>query len=518
MMVRLAVMIRSRSSVVALAIVLLGAIHCVDPEQPVAQPRVVAPNAAFEAPPEDASALEGWDATLVDCAAPEAAPPPPRVVCDGSDLQCQSLCPNGAFGAMLSGVVHDPAGKVPVPNAIVYVPKTREALAPLATGVSSCRTCSVEVNGYVSVAQTNADGTFVLDQVPAGDHIPLVVQAGKWRRSVILDHVVDCMDNAVDPSLTRLPRNRTEGDLPQMAALTSGCDDMACFLRRVGVDASEFTAPHAGGRVDVYRGVGGADLGQDAGGRAGDCTNLSCPLWSSKASLEAYDDVLLGCECDGNNQTKSLAAFVAIHDWLDEGGLLFATHSQVTWFENGLPDFKQLATWTNGPPSGAPGPFLVNDSFPNASTLLHWLEGLGAADSNGALGLDPARVSTSMTAVVRPALTWVTAEAADVLVDGSPEPTEGPKLVTFPTPVGGIPDAAAPSSCGTAVVSDVHAGGHGIPGPASIPDGCSTADLSAGELALEYYLLDSVSACVPPMLGIPPPPPPPPPPPRPGCP
>jgi hypothetical protein len=54
------------------------------------------------------------------------------------------------------------------------------------------------------------------------DHVPFVVQAGKWRREVFLPQVTACVDNPVPAESSRLPRNRSEGDLPQLAVVTAG--------------------------------------------------------------------------------------------------------------------------------------------------------------------------------------------------------------------------------------------------------------------------------------------------------
>ncbi len=95
-----------------------------------------------------------------------------------------------------------------------------------------------------------------------------------------------------------------------MALVTGGADNLGCFLKGVGLDPSEYSAPHAGGRLDIYQGLGdgrgggfggggGGAPGLSSGGTAGNCTsdNPAC-AWNSKANLPAYDIVLLACEDD----------------------------------------------------------------------------------------------------------------------------------------------------------------------------------------------------------------------------
>ena len=229
---------------------------------------------------------------------------------------------------------------------------------------------------------------------------------------ITLPEVADCATTILPlsgPDQIRFPRSQKEGDMPQMAILTGGADDLGCFLTRVGVDPSEYSAPHAGGRVDVYQGlgtdgsVGGPGGGLSAygpglsGGVAGDCTTTSCPLWSSMSSLEPYDVVLLGCEgaaydqpANGGDAGDAVVANVtpaakqAMHDWLGLGGRLFAAHDQSAWFQNGPLDFQETAMWRT-PSSGAAAcpSCTVDDSFQAGQILQGWLQAIGLVPDGG---------------------------------------------------------------------------------------------------------------------------------------
>jgi N-acetylneuraminic acid mutarotase len=136
-----------------------------------------------------------------------------------------------------------------LPNAVVYVPNA--AVTPFTSSVS-CDNCA-QASGSPLVGGTTAvDGTFRLNNAPVGSNIPLVVQIGRWRRQVTIPTVTACTNTAVSASLTRLPRNKTEGDIPKQAFVTGRVDALECVLRKIGVDDSEFTNAIGNGRIHLY--------------------------------------------------------------------------------------------------------------------------------------------------------------------------------------------------------------------------------------------------------------------------
>ena len=437
----------------------------------------------------------------------------------GSPLDCfvDRNCPSGRQ-TTLAGTVYDPAGRNPLPNVVVYVPEDPSNVRPIPTGTSTC-SCGATIDDFVTVALTDATGHFTLAGVPTGKNVPLIIQAGKWRRVMNVANVTDCATTELPSSgsgQARLPRNHVEGNLPQMAVLTGGCDNVACFLIGAGVDPMEFTAPGAGGHVAIYQGLGATGSGAAlSNGVAGDCTTSSCPLWSSKQALEAYDDVFLGCECDAHDETKLASSLLAMHDWLGEGGRVFARHSQTTWFRNGSSDLQSIASWASGPASGAAGPFTAGTSFTAGQSFASWLVSVGAADADGGVALNPADVSTSVTTVASSTSAWIhdTASATDGGDAGGQ--AGNVKLLSASTPVASG-DACVPLYCGKVVVSDIHpGGGQALPGsssdgssaPAPVPAACPSAPLTPGEEALEYLLFSTEATCVQDRTGGPPPPP-----------
>ncbi len=426
----------------------------------------------------------------------------------GSPLSCYvRQCSNGAH-TTLTGKVYDPAGKVPLYNVVVYVPNHPNALPPFTPGTSSCNACDT-ISDYVAAAVTDKSGSFTLTDVPTGDNVPLVVQIGKWRRTITVSRIADCVTTALPDTgsgQARLPRSHQEGDMPQMALLTGGLDDLGCFLTRIGIDAAEYSAPQGGGRLDIYQGLGsnGFGLGAGAGmtgpglstGKAGDCTTTSCPLWASKQSLEQYDMVLLACEGDtfdpdatpdaGSGRANvTKAGKQAMHDWLNEGGKVFATHLHYTWFQNGPADFQGVADWLGSSAGSATCDCSIDRTFPEGQTFHDWLQAVGASSGNGVSLTD---VAESVGAVSMDTSRWI--------YDSTDSET---KSLSFETPVGGIPvvdDSGALAGrkyCGKALFSDLHAGG----APSGdIPGSCKQTDLSAEEKALEFLFFDLASCIV----------------------
>jgi hypothetical protein len=473
--------------------------------------------------------------------------------CPGGGLACYV---SAGCTTSLSGTVYDPAGRNPLYNVVVFVPNDPVGtLPPITPGTKTCNTCDVSIGNYIAATETDAKGHFTLTGVPAISHLPLVVQTGKWRREVFLPSVTACTDNPVAAANSRLPKNHMEGDLPQMALLTGGCDDLGCFMKSMGIDDSEYTAPKGGGRLDIYQGAGlngpGASLST---GRAGNCTGPNCPLWTSKESFEYYDIAILSCECAEHNETKPPAGMKALHDWLDEGGKVFASHYHYTWFKNGPTDFQNVATWLGSTTASGMGNYDIDTSFPKGQTYNEWLANVGALGRNGTIALNS--VASSVSTVNPPTLRWIYGGAGN-----------DTKYLSFLTPIGGIapvapapttvdagapaeagasapvdaavaldaagdasdaatapdaevildsgttlPDAGletngGPTYCGKAVFTDLHTSSSLMSQVSKIPSGCSGAAMTAQQKALEFLFFD-LSSCVQDNSKPPPPPPP----------
>ena len=129
----------------------------------------------------------------------EAKPP-----CTG--LECQVQNCGGGVHTTVSGIVYDPAGRNPLYNVYVYVPNA--PVLPITTG-AVCTACQAPASGspLPGAVQTDALGKFTVTDVPVGTNIPLVMQAGKFRRQIIIPTVNACVDNPIGKKDTQRPRD-----------------------------------------------------------------------------------------------------------------------------------------------------------------------------------------------------------------------------------------------------------------------------------------------------------------------
>src|SRR5438034_435057 len=100
-----------------------------------------------------------------------------------------------------------------------------------------------------------------------------------------------------------------------IAITTGGADSLECFVRKMGV-STEMTDPAGTGRIHIYQGVGGSKAAASPNAQT---------LWDDAAKIQSYDVVILSCEGDEDNETKSATARQNLLDYLDKGGRVFSS-------------------------------------------------------------------------------------------------------------------------------------------------------------------------------------------------
>jgi hypothetical protein len=432
--------------------------------------------------------------------------------CGDDTLRCHKVdCPadSSPSTTSVSGVVYDPAGRVPLYNAVVYVvePADQVTLGERA----QCESCSAHFpkKGVLAAALTKADGSFRLTDVPVGKDVPLVIQLGKWRREIKIAEVVPCTDNPLAPDQTRLPRNSTEGHLPKIAVTTGGSDALECLLKKIGVDVAEFTPDSGKGRVNLFSGYRAA--------KTIDVDGSSQPLrpaeelWASSDRMLAYDMILMGCEGEGSlwkpeptpdkppPLPRPVSMQLEVRKYADLGGRIFGSHWHHRWInsDDTTPDNPYPPA---GPPiasfakaaGGVPDLTVsVDASFPKGRAFSEWLLKVGASTTPGQLALrDVEHTVDAVNPTV--ARRWIHGTDMEALQAGSSRLPDMVQYFSFTTPVGA-------AECGRMVFSDVHVSfGGGDDAAAPFPERCDASpdsELSAQEKALEFMIFD-LSSCI----------------------
>jgi hypothetical protein len=402
-------------------------------------------------------------------------------------LQCQQQsCPGGGTTS-LSGTVYAPNGKLPLYNVAVYVPNA--PLDPLVQGVT-CDRCGTLASGKpVASALTNQEGKFKINNVPVGTGIPVVFQVGKWRRKIVVPEVKACVDTPLaDPELTRLPRNRREGDMPRVAVTTGMCDQLGCLIPKLGVDPAEIGVAGQDRAFVYYRGFSDT-LGPP------NMEDAPTTLWRRPDELKKYDMILNSCLCGEQQIYKGPASFEAVTRWVDSGGRMFGSHFSYDWFK-----FSPDARWNAAmrPRVGYAGrpqsPIKIDTSFPKGKALADWMKFIDPGVTYGEVAAPEVFDNMSGTA----AQVWATSTTNPGAPPGTmPPPTampipNRPRFLTMNAPVG----EPAEKQCGKLVHLDVHVTAENLarPAPGTFPAGCGTA-LNKAEHVLAFFIFD-LAACI----------------------
>ena len=215
-------------------------------------------------------------------------------------------------------VVADAVAEIPSPSTCAPV-------APAGTGAVAGRVCAPDGSTWLAAADvsvadvattTDADGRFLLDDVPAGAQT-LHVRKGSFAstRSIVVP---------VDATLT-IPDDECELDDDMAIAVVTGRnDDVGTILESIGVDPAWIT---------TYSGTGtgwGAELLED---------------WDA---LSQYDVVFVNCGANGIDDYFFLGLFTTVVDstaavenlrrFVDEGGSVYASDEAYDLIERAWPD------------------------------------------------------------------------------------------------------------------------------------------------------------------------------------
>ena len=398
----------------------------------------------------------------------------------------QSAC-DGGSRTTVSGTVFAPTDPAlygnpdPLSGAFVYVPNA--AVQKFNAGVA-CEKCSASVSGEPLVSTTSAiNGTFVLNNVPCGTNVPLVIQLGRWRRQISIPSVSCCGNTALTAAQTRLPRTQGEGNpndnIPLFAVTTGTADNLECILPKIGIAASEFTAPSGTGRVRMYR-----DNGVNPFGGLPAATTL----YNSPAELAKYDVVI--ADCVGSQQNKSTTQRGNVEAYANGGGRVFTSHYGYVWLydQPAANSLTATASWNPGQADPPDQDGYVDVSFLKGQTFAQWLYAVNAQAVTSTLTVPRVRVNAvrhDFDAVNAPAERWVYGSTDGNAVNaGNPAI---PLQYAFNTPLAALPA----DKCGRVLFSDFHVSSGG-----NFPN-CNSGPMTPQEKVFEYLIFDLTSCVTP---------------------
>jgi hypothetical protein len=419
--------------------------------------------------------------------------------CEGLECNIVDCAGQGKPETQIKGTVFAPNGTLPLYGISVYIPLQP---VPAFTDGASCARCTDQLPG-IPIAQTTTDeaGNFTLSaNVPAGTDIPLVITSGKWRRQIKIATVTACSDTTVPAADSRLPKNRSEGDMPKIALSTGGADSLECLLRRMGIDDSEIGTDGGPQRIHLYddKNSGGRGVNAFNSGFAGGTGAFadSKTLWSNLNKLKEYDIVILSCEGDHHLETKDQTDMNNMKAYADFGGRVFMSHWHNVWIggafktSGGNPKpavwadpTMGVANWQNQNDPGSGTIDVIDEQMnPKGSSFATWMQNVMGSTVRGEIPIKDGTAKTTCSAVKNGTERWTYLKG-----------TQRPQNFQFTTPF----EVAQDQRCGKVAFSDMHVSGNAGSGtyPSSCGDAGTPAAMIPQEKALAFMLFD-LASCV----------------------
>ena len=415
--------------------------------------------------------------------------------CTGQSCQVVDCAAMGMPATSVSGTVYAPNGTLPLYGIVVYAPNVDPGA--LASG-AQCNRCGDSLpGGMITMTTTDEAGHFRLTGVPAGANVKIVITSGKWRRILTLPNVTQCTDNALAATDTRLPKNKGEGDLPQIAITTGSADALECLVRKLGIDDAEITTDAQNGRIHLYTDASAGNGQGTSSFQSGGSFSDAQALWGSLDKMKTYDILIFSCEGAQHPETKPQAAMDAVKAYADFGGRVFMSHWHNIWIEgstqgggNQAPAvWPTVATWNNSgtsfnsPPAGNDPDDLIDEANnPKGASFATWMLNVMASATRDHVPISAGKQTA----------TGVDNAKAERWVYWEKNNTQYPQNFQFTTP-NEMPPA---QRCGKVVFSDMHvASGSSSATNKPYPSGCSSAALTPQEKALAFMFFD-ISSCV----------------------
>ena len=405
----------------------------------------------------------------------------PETPCQG--LFCQVARCGAGQDTRLRGTVTVPSGRDPLAKAVVYVPESGQ-LTPLREELS-CELCRDPIVGRaVAFTYTGLDGRFELRGVPSGDSIPLVVQKGRFRRMVRV-RVPSCQTTELTVEQTRLPRSRSEGDLPKLAVAAGDHDAIECVLRQIGIADGEITTPDKPAAVHLYD-------NQKPGTESLPGQPLLSSLLTDLSRLLRYQMLFLNCSGTAHSQALLTDPLVRrnLVEFLRRGGRLYATDWSYDFVQQ-LPELSPYVCFEDDKDCSVTTPHGFHAAVARGGTG----DPLTAAVTLQAVGLReflarlPVPIDASQVPITELLPGWVQ------IAQTAQDPLRFPSTVYLtgvslgkPRPLTVAFEYPPQAGCGRVLFSSYHTRERAVPRP--FPTYCPLGNMLPQEHILEYLLFE----------------------------
>ena len=167
--------------------------------------------------------------------------------------------------------------------------------------------------------------------------------------------------------MARLPRNQSEGHLPKIALTTGGAMRSSACCARSASRIPSSRPKSGGGRVNFFAGVDGTNKFNATLGGA-NFTPVDALVGRRRQPEQVrHDPAFVRGEENPNN--KSMQARMALQQYADIGGRVFASHWHNYWFEHGPAPWPTIANFDHQADLAIPFTATIDTSFMRGAEL-----------------------------------------------------------------------------------------------------------------------------------------------------
>ena len=231
----------------------------------------------------------------------------------------------------IRGVVFAPNGTDPIAQAVVYIPSSATG-ALSAISATAAATCEIPGVQVVTKTCAGADGAFVLNGVPAGVGVTVVIAKGLFKKEIKVN-VTAGAPSVLVAADTTLPIATGPGtQTPRIAVVTGQFDRMEDVLAKLGlgtVDASGALVPG----TEKFMLIDGTLSLDDVA-----YPNFDA-LLGSLDELKKFDLIMINCGTEYENLLSAPSVVARLRQYVSDGGRLYVTDLSYDFIEQPFPEY-----------------------------------------------------------------------------------------------------------------------------------------------------------------------------------